>query len=242
MAVVKGTNAGFVTVAPSADPSGTVTTFKGYMKATKLVAPAGALKITEVGFWSDNCNTTTDWAMGLYSHDAGNDKPDARLYLVDTEQLTDADDGVWKSVAVDWDITAGTTYWLAGEVDSAGGTVNHNYSAAGGERYSVSGEGGATALPATWDAGSIEAENNIFDLYAVYTTELPINISGTIAATSTVSGALTIYGGVPLTGTIAATSSLSGALTIKSNWQTDSFKSIKRLIVIGNDSLYYEDI
>lgn len=70
-----------------------------------------------------------------------------------------------------------------------------------------------------------------------------VEIAGTVAAVSSLSGALDISTAVELAGTIAATTAASGTLTI-SNFPSGSpavTNAKQHLVAIGNNSLYYED-
>ena len=57
MALVIGTNCGFVTEAPVADPEGSDVRIDILSRAQKHVAPAGATKITEIGWY---CGRATE--------------------------------------------------------------------------------------------------------------------------------------------------------------------------------------
>ena len=119
MAVVLGTNAGFVTEAPVADPEGFPTSgvsIDYLSRAMKHTTPAGVSKITEIG-WYQNAYQEDDvnYEVGLYSHDAGNDVPLNRLYA-DTVNSKGTAQG-WKVASgLDWDVTAETIYWIAVQV------------------------------------------------------------------------------------------------------------------------------
>jgi hypothetical protein len=51
MALTLGTNCGFVLAAPTADPGGDASVIDNAAWAMKVVAPAGAVKVTEIGWW-----------------------------------------------------------------------------------------------------------------------------------------------------------------------------------------------
>lgn len=82
--------------------------------------------------------------------------------------------------------------------------------------------------------------------FETYSATENVDISGTIAGVSGLSGILSIGNIISISGTIAGISTVGGALgsdlILSPNWQTDTFKNVKRLIIVGNDSLYYEDI
>ena len=132
MALVKGTNCGFVVAAPVVDPDDLASTKDGSAVALKDTAPAGAVKITEIGWWCDEATEETNFEVGLYSHDAGDDCPDARLQ-VDATNAKGTDVG-WKTVSVDWSITAETIYWIAIQIDDTASNTRVAYAADAGER------------------------------------------------------------------------------------------------------------
>jgi len=165
MALVLGTNCGFVSVAPEADPDGTATTSDAYARAIKHIAPAGATAITEIGWWSDNNSVETNFEVGLYSHHAGNDKPDARLFVDDTNAKGTGSG--WKTVAVNWEITEGTTYWIAIQIDQHTGDTKIDYQNAGAPSRGSTVSAASLANP--WTAGGFENAGYNFSIYAVYT-------------------------------------------------------------------------
>jgi len=257
MALVKGTNCGFVTEAPVDDPSiGSFTADIG-AHAFKDTSPAGASRIIEIGWWCSNATEEANFEVGLYSHDAGNDLPDVRLH-VDNTNAKGTNDG-WKTVAVDWAISSETTYWLSFQLDPTATATNVDYGSLGGELYSIASPAATLANP--WVSAGTGAF--LLAIYAVYEVGgTPVNIVGTIAATSSMGGTITVLEVVELTGTIAASSSISGALTVtaitaltgiiagtsgmsgsitvSSIWQSDNIATTKRFVAIGNNSLYYE--
>jgi hypothetical protein len=162
MAVVKGTNCGFVTVAPVEDPHGTGGVIDNAARSIKDVAPAGAIKITEIGWWCNNPGEESSFEVGLYSHNAGSDEPQTRLYVDNTnaQGLTTG----WKTVAVDWEITAGTTYWIAVQVDNTSVNTTVDYTNSNDERQAT--ESPASTLSATWTLGAIL--DDPVAIYAVY--------------------------------------------------------------------------
>jgi hypothetical protein len=238
MAVVIGTNAGFVSSAPVADPTGTATLMDTHATGLKDTSPAGTNKITEIGWWCDNATEEANFEVGLYSHHAGNDKPDARLF-VDNTNAKGTGSG-WKTVAVDWVISASTIYWIAAQLDNTATQTNIDRNADAGDRRSIITAGDTLNNP--WDVGSNETSwaEAIYAKWEATTTYS--ELKGTIAAESTVSGNLDTTAINQLAGTIAAASTVSGNLgstTVGIDVQT-SF--VKRLIVAGNNQIQYEDI
>jgi hypothetical protein len=180
MGVELGVNAGFIEEAPTEDPGGAGTTIDYSVRALKDVAPAGATKIVEIGWYCDDATEESDFDVALYSHDSGNDKPLNEVY----SQLANAKgtDAGWKKVAVDWAIVEGVTYWMAVHLKNTATTTEIVYSNAT-VRYST--HTNVIAIPNPWWADSVEAETRVYAIYCVYEvgggppvgTNMKINIS-----------------------------------------------------------------
>jgi len=235
MALVLGTNCGFVTVAPTDDPAGLSITTDNIARATKHTTAADITKITEIGWWCDNATQASNFEVGLYSHDAINDKPDERLY-VDNTNAKGTDAG-WKRVTVDWDVTAETTYWIAIQLDNTATTTKTDYVSTPGDNVSWR---SATTLENPWGASSqLERFNAIYALVEAGVTYS--ELSGTIEGTGTPSGNLDIALISELSGTIAGVGAMSGNLgSVLVHISSDI--NYKRLVVVGSNGFYYEDI
>lgn len=127
MAITIGTNSGFCIASPSSDPAGTNTAIDGYAFVTKDTSPSTAVKITEIGFWSDEGVANRTFDIGLYSDNAG--APSTRLYVAANQTTVTAN---WQKVTVDWDIDPSTAYWLGVQMDSHIGSTNINWTTSGG--------------------------------------------------------------------------------------------------------------
>lgn len=161
MAVVKGINAGFVEEAPTINPSGLNLNVDTLSIAFKDVAPAGAIKITEIGWYCDNATQESNFEIGLYSHDAGNDLPLNRLYV---DNINAKGTGLgWKTVAVDWEITPGTTYWIAIQLDDTA-TITRTNQTLDGARYSS--KAPTTSLATPWVSDNTDV--TAISIYALY--------------------------------------------------------------------------
>jgi len=164
-AVVKGTNCGFVTVAPTADPADGDTVADAFAHAMKDLVPVGATKIVEMGWWCDNDTEAANFEVGLYSDDSGNTLPLNRLFVAATNAKGTT--AGWKRVTVDWDISGlgnGTAVWLARELDNTATATNTNYTAAGTGNHAR--RSNATTLPDPWlnsDSGT-----RLYAIYAVW--------------------------------------------------------------------------
>lgn len=238
MALVLGTNAGFVTAEPTLDPGGASNLSQdGAARAMKHTIPAGKDKITKVGWYHGNTSAAGDYEIGLYAHDSGSDLPGALLYS--TIAVSSGTTEGWKSQAVDWDVVPETTYWIAVQLDSVSGASNIDYVNTS-SRVSI--DVAISTLKNPWVSDGVTDPQMIAIFGLVDASAEYVDISGTITGTSELSGALEVSSVVDLSGTIAGTSALSGALTIAANWQATGYDTTRRIVAAGNDSFYYEDI
>jgi len=159
MALVKGTNCGFVTTAPTTDPAANDQAFDNKAFAFKDTSPATAAKITEIGWYCDNTTEAANFEVGLYSPDglvAG-----TRLYI-DTTNAKGAAAG-WKTATVAWDISESTVYWIAVSLGNTATTTNINL--ADGPVNSLCVILSST-LPTPF--GDITSSNHLVSIYAVW--------------------------------------------------------------------------
>jgi hypothetical protein len=119
-AVVVGTNCGFVSSVPTADPdTSLVYGVDDYSWASKFTSPATAALVSGMGWWCDAASDAANFEVGIYSHDAGNNKPNLRLFVSDTNAK--GIDAGWKNVSsLSWSISASTVYWIAFQCDNTG--------------------------------------------------------------------------------------------------------------------------
>ena len=168
MAIVEGTNAGFVTTAPTADPTGTaLTSSDALARACKFTAPSGATTITEMGWWCNNATEEANFELGIYNDNGGGATSAPSTLRTGTSRTNAKGTGSgWKvasglSIAV----TAGTAYWLAFQLDNTA-TTTETDGATGGARRSFDASDGTTLLSTWVDSGS---GDNILAIYALYT-------------------------------------------------------------------------
>lgn len=184
MAITEGINAGFVKVAPTGDLSGSgAVSMSNRAWAIKFVAPLGAIKVTEMGWWCDAISTEANFELGIYSHDSGNNKPNT-LLGVDSTNAKGTTIG-WKvATGLNIAITAGTTYWLASQLD-----IVTPWTGLGGEFSSnESTIKIIDSLTNPWGTSDGILTSNIFAIYAVYesvaVTEGYLEITGVTAPTA----------------------------------------------------------
>ncbi|MCK9371366.1 hypothetical protein M0R04_15740 [Candidatus Dojkabacteria bacterium] len=171
MALVLGTNCGFVTTAPTADPNATGSvTINNTSRATKDTSAADATRIIEMGFYCNSSIATEgNFEVGLYS-DAGAGEPETRLYI-NNSNSTGTDAG-WKVVTgLNWNISPNTIYWLAIECDGAGSNVNMDWTSNGGS--GVARLTSQTTLPSDWGTSAAKDPDDVYAIYAVYETSAP---------------------------------------------------------------------
>jgi hypothetical protein len=112
MAVVIGTNAGFVLSRPSADPEANVIDADSFTQAGEFTAPAGAVALTEIGFYVDNTPTAGNYRVGIYADSSGD--PGDLLASAAAAAVAQG----WNYAAVDCELTPATVYHLAVQLDA----------------------------------------------------------------------------------------------------------------------------
>lgn len=169
MALVIGTNCGFVTTAPTADPSASNTSFDTRANALKDTSPNNAVKITEIGWWCDNATEESNFEVGLYDNNSG--RAGNRLY-VEATNAKGTDSG-WKTVTVNWNISESTIYWIGVQLDDTSTTTNTNGSGTGGPDLDVLLS--ATTLTDPFNGTSLDTDG-ITGVYAVIEgTKIPLD-------------------------------------------------------------------
>lgn len=131
-ALVLGTNYGFVTTAPTANPTASGLSTDWYARAVIDTSSLTAGTITEMGWFSSTeANPQADYEVGLYV-DEGNDEPEQRLY-VSTGHTTQENTSKWNVVSgLNWEISPNTTYWLAFQVDNTDPLTAIDFYSSGG--------------------------------------------------------------------------------------------------------------
>lgn len=210
MALVLGTNCGFVTVAPVDDPSAANVDIDNYSRATKDTSPATAVKITEIGWWCGWVEEDTNYEVGVYTDDAGNVEPET---LIGSSKIN-ATGGTkgWKRVTgLNIVITPETIYWLGLQVDeSASGTYVDYVSSGGSDAIR---QASCSALPdPNWDIGGILSENGMLAIYAVWEAAGVVKeLAGLSVISSTTAGVLKATR--ELAGTTIISSTITGELS-----------------------------
>ena len=168
MAVVLGTNSGFVSVAPAADPGGSGRGIDNYSSVTCDTSPADATKITEIGWWCDAATEAANFEVGLYDSDGIVVPGEAATRLfVDAVNAKGLDAG-WKRVAVDWAITGSHKYWIGMSCENTATASYTNYNSSGGAGYDQ--RSGVSTLNNPFGGGALSDVDGLLTIYALYTT------------------------------------------------------------------------
>lgn len=162
MAVVLGTNGGFVTAAPVDDPADSNLTFDSRSIAHRDSSAATASRVTEMGWYCDNATEAADFDMGIY--DDSSDEPNNRVH-VDAGNAKGVGAG-WKTVVgLNWSISPSTAYWLAVQLDNTATATNTNMTSSGADKYVA--DFSETSLVDPW--GAVDATYaRVLAVYAVW--------------------------------------------------------------------------
>jgi len=169
MALVIGTNCGFVSAAPTADPGEIETTIDNRCWVCKFTTPVGCTNITELGFYVMSIyHESADYSIALYTHNSGADGPDAVVGTIHTGNVTTATTPGWyKYSGLSISVSAETVYWIGvGVEDTTSGSTNTQKAASGSSRLGYHDENNGV-LTDPW--GAWTATDTVpFAFYALY--------------------------------------------------------------------------
>ena len=161
MALVIGTNCGFVSTAPTADPAEFSQACDGFGYAVKdTTAASGETYITEIGWYCDNATSNTNFEVGLYDDDGGDP---GTLLEVERTHAKGTTAG-WKTASVAWNIESNTIYWIAFQLDNLASTTNTNRRGSGSDGYGYSQN--ISTLASTWNVTFTDS-NGTCAIYAL---------------------------------------------------------------------------
>jgi hypothetical protein len=178
MALSVGTNCGFVSTAPTADPTGGIT---GAVDAAaffaKFTSPSDAVKITSIGWWCDTATEESNFEVGLYAADGAVVPGEAGTRLQINATNAKGTGSGWKRVTgIDWTISGSTIYWLAFQLDNTATPTIGDFETIAGTAVD---ELGTTALSDPAGGGAISNNGRTVALYAVYGTATNIKTYNT---------------------------------------------------------------
>lgn len=164
MPIVLGTSSGFVTTAPTADPTGAVDVLiDNASVVTKDTSPGNAVRIIEVGWYRGSGTNTANWEIGLYSDNAG-----VADVLLAVEATNSSSSTGWLTKAVDWLISANTDYWLAVQMDAHAGDSTIDCASSGGPGRDR--KVGETTLTNPYGGGAVLSPSGMCAIYALVET------------------------------------------------------------------------
>lgn len=172
MALVVGTNCGFVGAAPSGDPNGSdpVVIDGNGAYASIYTTPSGDNEVTQMGWYTPDATEAADYDIGIYSVDTtpDPDKPNVRL-AVAANQAKGTSAG-WKTASVTFGATEGyaasTSFFLAIELDATATATNAESEYASGAGWHWRGE--VTALLDSWGDSWTGGGAYHIGVYALY--------------------------------------------------------------------------
>jgi hypothetical protein len=176
MALALGTNSGFVTVAPTADPAGGgTTTIDAIARVLRHTSPSTAAKITEIGWWCNEATEEANFEVGLYAADGGVVPGEAgTLLFVSATNAKGTTGGVWKTVTVDWTISPSTVYWIGVQLDNTATSTTMDVASVGGDGYDS--KTSQTTLTDPFGGGAIVDTDGMLSIYALWATSGPANL------------------------------------------------------------------
>lgn len=161
MALTLGTNSGFVTVRPTADPNASLTsTIDGSSCVTKHTSPSYPARIIEIGWYRAAGTNTENWEVGLYSDSAG-----VADVLLQVEATNSSSSAGWLTRSVNWSISASTDYWLGLQQDASAGSSLLDREITGGAGYDI--RTVQTTLNNPYGGGAVQQAAGLLAIYAL---------------------------------------------------------------------------
>ena len=183
--------------------------------------------------------TPGDLTLGLYATTDGKPSGGALVSKVQSGNgITTDTAGEWIEFAFasSYGVTSGTTYAI---VISGGTNVSNRCTWRSDNSSPTYADGNgcySTNSGSTWNSSTNDC---MFEIYGLSTTYS--ELSGTIAGVGAMSGNLSSYSMSELSGTIAGVGAMSGNLgSVLVHISSDI--NYKRLVVVGSNGFYYEDI
>lgn len=179
MALVLGTNCGFVATAPTADPAGSNTFLDNVAQAGRFTSPATATKVIEIGWYCDNATQAANFDVAIYADD-GADFPQGVVGSISADNAKGTGAG-WKSVAgLNITISPSTVYWIGVQLDDTATGTRSNNTVDASHKKNTTGTG-KTALEDPWPSGgtntaAILAFYAVWEAAAISSANLGINI------------------------------------------------------------------
>ncbi len=163
MALVKGTNCGFVSAAPTVDPAESSIAIDTHSIAMLDTTSAGINTITEIGWYCDNATEEANFEVAIYSDNAST--PDAVVGSISSTNAKGTTSG-WKSATgLSISVSPNTNYWIAVQLDDTATTTNYNSKSSGGNSRKI--KNAQTSLPSPWGSSDGSSTISLVGFYAV---------------------------------------------------------------------------
>jgi len=163
-ALVVGTSCGLVTVAPTSDPEGGLSlTMDDYCRALKIT-PTANRTITEIGWYSNQTSEEANFEVAIYSHNAGDDVPDASIYK-DQTNAKGTTPGWKKVTGLSIELTASTVYWIVIQCDPTTTDTKIDADAIDGQRKAYDASESTLQDPWNQTTANTNYANAIYALY-----------------------------------------------------------------------------
>ena len=166
MALVLGTNSGFVTVAPTADPNGTGFQIDNSSWTTKDTSPATAVKIIEVGWYCTGATEESNFEIALYAADGAVVPGEAGTRLFISATNAKGTGAGWKTATVNWTISPSTAYWLGVHTDDTATNTFIDTAASGGSGMDF--RSTQTTLNDPYGGGALNDVDGMVAVYALW--------------------------------------------------------------------------
>ncbi len=164
-AIVEGTNAGFVTVAPTADPAADNYPVDNQNRAQKFTSPAQGITVTEIGWYSSVTSEVADFDVAIYTHDVANNYPEDVVGSITVNTAKGTTEGWKRASGLNIPLEANTIYWIAVSLTNTATTTRIDRAASAGDR--IAGRSSSPDLADPW-VDSWNVANQILALYALY--------------------------------------------------------------------------
>ncbi len=182
MALVLGTNSGFVTETPeNVSESGRIADL--YANVTKDTSPATAGKIVEIGWYCNTATQEANFQVGLYAADGEVVPGEAGTLLYSNAGNAKGTTTGWKKVTVDWEILPNTVYWLGMHCSNTATTTYIANEGSGGVGRDA--RSGQANLPNPFAGGAIADADAMYAIYAIWEEAAPTNINPKVKVAGT---------------------------------------------------------
>jgi hypothetical protein len=167
MALVVGTNCGFVTAAPTLDPEGATGVSADYTRRATRFQSTQDGTISQIGIYVNNATQAANIVLGIYEDVAGEPGVQLETCVAFAKGTTAG----WKTDATfSTPVTNGTYYWLAYAMTNTATETGVDATAtAGTGRY----QGSVTTLQNPWNTGTDTNSTYLVAIYALYYSEAP---------------------------------------------------------------------